>query len=187
MFDELKTTRLTIRKFKPSDMDGLFKVLSDAEAMRYIEAPFTLEQTADFIEQCGICANPLVFALIKDKSNCDAPDHSAETSNDESRAEGRLIGHVIFHPYPDESLARKFGTAYEIGFVIAKEFWHLGIASEITGALIHYSKERGINALVLECDRDNVASIKIAEKFSFYSITTADSPGASLLTFILPL
>ena len=186
MFDELKTTRLTIRKFKPSDVDGLFKVLSDAEVMRYIEPPFTLKQTANFVAQCGICANPLVFALIKDKSNYDAPDHSAWTSNDPT-PESRLIGHVIFHLYPDEALARKFGTVYEIGFVIAKEFWHLGIASEITGALINYSKENGINALVLECDRDNVASIKIAEKFSFYDITMADSLADSLLTFILPL
>ena len=65
MFEELKTPRLTIRKFKPSDVDGLFKVLSDAEVMRYVEPPFTLEKTAEFVKKYGICTNPQVFALIK--------------------------------------------------------------------------------------------------------------------------
>ena len=176
MFEELKTPRLTIRKFKPSDVDGLFKVLSDAEVMRYIEPPFTLEKTAEFVKNYGMCTNPQVFALIKDKSNLKTID-----------GEGPLIGHVIFHRYPDEILAKKHGEVYEIGFIIAKEFWRQGIAGEITEALISYAKESGIKALVLECDKENVASIKIAQKFDFHNITQSETPNDSLLTFILPL
>ena len=163
MLNELKTARLTIRQFKPSDVDGLFKVLSDADVMRYIEPPFDLEKTSGFIEKHGTCDNPRVFALIIDKSKT-------------------LIGHVIFHPYPTEELG--FVNPYEIGFIIAKEFWRQGIASEIADALIVYAKNNGIDGLVLECDKENAAPIRIAGNFGFY---LHESDNNDLLTYFLPL
>ena len=163
-----------MRKFEPSDVDGLFKVLSDEDVMRYIEPPFSLKQTEEFVHKYGICDNPKVFALIYDKSK--SSNESAE-----------LIGHVIFHPFRDEILEAKYGAVYELGFVIAKEFWGKGIAGEITEVLISIAKENEIGVLVIECDKDNAASIRIARKYGFVPYESASSTDDSLISFILPL
>jgi len=43
---------------------------------------------------------------------------------------GELIAHVIYHPFSGED-------CYEIGWVMAKEWWGKGFAGEITRAFIH--------------------------------------------------
>jgi len=71
-----------------------------------------------------------------------------------------MIGHVIYHPFSGED-------RYEIGWVIAKEWWGKGFAEEITRALIHKAKRDGLRCLVIECDPNQEASKKIALKNGF--------------------
>ena len=185
MFEELKTPRLTIRKFKPSDVDGLFEVLGDAEVMRYVEPPFTFEQTKAFVQKYGLCAEPKVFALIYDKSksiNCcnSSQAHTTDT---------KCFGHIIYHSFEDEALEAKYGKGkvFELGFIIAKDFQHKGIATTSANLLINHSRAAGIKALVLECDPCNVAPIRLAEKLGFTPYNQADFSANNLLTFVLPL
>lgn len=171
MFQELKTPRLTIRHLKPSDVDGLYNVLRDADVMRYIEPPFSREQTASFVQTYGLCDNPKMFALIYDKSK-------------------QLIGHLIFHPFDDDTLERKYGKGkvWELGWIIAKAYWHQSLATETTRHIIEYAKQAGIRALVIECDPQCVATINIAAKFGFAQTSpTSSLSQTSLLTFVLPL
>ena len=84
---------ILIRQFKLSDLDELYKVLSDPEVMQYIEPPYSLEQTRIFLIDAGLCYTPLIFAAKKD---------------------GQFIGYVIFHEYDIDS--------YELGWVLAKKY-----------------------------------------------------------------
>ena len=171
MYQGLKTPRLTIRHLKPSDVDGLYNVLCDADVMRYIEPPFSREQTASFVQTYGLCDNLKIFALIYDKSK-------------------QLIGHLIFHPFDDDTLERKYGKdeVWELGWILAKAYWHQGLATEITHCTIEYAKQAGIRALVIECDPQCVATIKIAAKFGFAQTSpTSSLSQTSLMTFVLPL
>ena len=59
---EFETRRLLIRRFTEADAEALYVVLSDPEVMRYIEPPFSLEQTRAFLRDAGLCAPPLVYA-----------------------------------------------------------------------------------------------------------------------------
>jgi ribosomal-protein-alanine N-acetyltransferase len=47
----LETERLVLRSFDAEDLDPLHEILGDAETMRFYPAPFTLEDTAQWIER----------------------------------------------------------------------------------------------------------------------------------------
>ena len=52
-----------IRKMTLDDLDDLYALLSDSEVMRYIEPPFTKEQTVQFLMDAGLSEKPLVYAV----------------------------------------------------------------------------------------------------------------------------
>lgn len=136
----LLTQRCMIRRFTENDTAALHEILSCDEVMEYIEPPFDLEQTRDFIEEAGLCEPPLVYAL-------------------EWRATETVIGHVIFHKYEENS--------YEIGWIISRDYWGKGIASEVTASLIKFAKTLNVSSCVIECDPRQMASIRIAQKHGF--------------------
>ena len=84
----MKTRQLTVRPFREDDLEALFQLLSDPEVMRYLEPPFSREQTADFLHSAGICDPPLIYAV--------------------EDAAGEFVGYVIYHPYGRD--------CYEIGW-----------------------------------------------------------------------
>lgn len=137
---ELFTKRCMIRNFRQEDEKDLYKVLSDAEVMKYIEPVFDMEKTTDFIKNAGLCEPPLVYAV-------------------EILETGKVIGHLIFHCYEKSD--------YEIGWVINRNYWGMGIADELTKAIVEYSKEADIESLVIECDENQAASKNIALKNGF--------------------
>lgn len=136
----LSTQRCLIRKFTENDASDLYEVLSNREVMAFIESPFDLRQTRNFIAEAGLCEPPLVYALVWN-------------------ATAQVIGHVIFHEYEKNS--------YEIGWIIRREYWGMGIASEVTASLIEYAKALNFSSCVIECDPNQTASIRIAQKHGF--------------------
>ena len=116
---DIETKRCRIRQFKQSDVDELYLILSNPKVMEYIEAPFTLEDTKDFLNKNALSYPSRVFAL-------------------EYKQNKKLIGHVIFHEYDEES--------YEIGFILSQDYWRQGIADEITKSLIDYVKNKNIHS-----------------------------------------
>lgn len=75
---DIETKRCRIRQFKESDTDELYLILSNPKVMEYIEEPFTLEDTKEFLNKNALYYPPRVFAL-------------------EYKENKKLIGHVIFH------------------------------------------------------------------------------------------
>ena len=82
----MKTKRLHIRRFQPDDLADLFKLLSDKEVMRYLEKPYTLKRTEQFLQEAGLHKHPLIFAV---EDMC-----------------GNLIGYIIYHPVSYTHLRR---------------------------------------------------------------------------------
>ena len=129
---------LTIRKMRKDDLTSLSRLLADPEVMRYIEPPYTEEQTADFLRFAGLSDPPLIRA-----------------AEDE---QGRFIGYVIYHDYDQDSK--------EIGWVLVKEVWGLGYAESLTAQLLERARAEGKNA-VIECDPGQSVTKHIAGKFGF--------------------
>ncbi|WP_167956544.1 GNAT family N-acetyltransferase [Anaerosporobacter faecicola] len=140
----IETERCNIRSFCKEDASALFRILSNPSVMKYIEEPFTMEQTQQFIEEAGLCEQPLVYAL-------------------ELKENHLLIGHVIYHSYEED--------AYEIGWIIDEKYWGQGIADEITKSLILHAKKTGIKSLIIECDPKQSTTKHIAEKNNFERIS----------------
>lgn len=140
----LETKRCLIRPLSLDDAEALHLCLSDPEVMRHIEPPFTLDKTRGFLRTAGLSSPPLVHALLW-------------------KATDDLIGHVIFHPYPGSE-------DWEMGWVIRRDYWGRGIASEISAALVEFARQHGIPGLIIECDPQQEASLHIAEKLGFQPI-----------------
>lgn len=136
----METRRLRIRPLTARDTEELYAVLSDAEVMRCIEAPFSRQQTAAFIERLSAAEPAPVLAVVWKET-------------------GAVIGQLIYHPYDAEG--------WELGWILRRDFWRRGIADELTAAVIADAGHRGIPALVLACVPGQVVTRHIAEKHGF--------------------
>lgn len=141
----LRTERLRVRRFEPSDLDELAGLLADAEVMRHLEPPFSREQSEEFLKTAGLSENPLIYAV--------------------EDTESRFVGYVIYHLYDD--------GLDELGWVLRRDRWGMGYASELTAAMVSDVLRRGRRALI-ECSPDQTATRVIAEKHGFRLIS--DSP-----------
>ena len=128
---------LSIRKMTEEDLEPLYLLLSDSRVMKYLEPPFSKERTARFLRECGLCGKPLVWSVDN---------------------EDGFIGYVIFHDYDESSL--------EIGWVLYPEYWGKGCASELARRMIVRGRALG-KQLVIECDREQGAAKRIAQKNGF--------------------
>ena len=136
----MNTERLRIRKFQKDDLDDLFALLSDQAVMLYLEEPYTKQKTKMFLYRFGIAEQPLIYAV-------------------ENR-DGAFVGYIIYHPYDKSS--------YEIGWVLHKNQWGKGYASELTKSLIENARAKTQN-LIIECSPSQTVTRHIALKnhFSF--------------------
>ncbi len=128
---------LTIRRMKEKDLECLYLLLSDPRVMKHIEAPYTKEKTAQFLERAGLSSPPLIYAAEKD---------------------GEFIGYVIYHDYDEDSV--------EIGWILYPDCWGRGIASALTEKMIEKASASG-KQTVIECSPEQKITKHIAEKYGF--------------------
>lgn len=129
---------LRIQKFERKDWEPLYELLSDGEVMRYLEPPYTLQQTEKFLGTACLSTEPLIYAV--DDGN------------------GRFIGYVIYHDYGTDGK--------EIGWVLKPDAWGKGYAKELTKKLIEKAQSEG-KSVVIECAPEQSVTKHIAEKFGF--------------------
>ena len=72
----IETKRLVIRDFKPDDAQALHAILGDGETMKYLEEPYSLQKTAEFLHGFCIGRKGAFAACLRDG--------------------GRLIGYLLF-------------------------------------------------------------------------------------------
>ena len=129
----------SIRRFRQEDAAGLYAILSDPAVMRWVEPPYTMEQTVRFLQGKALVSEPAVYALTDSRD--------------------RIVGQVIFHPYDADG--------WELGWIIARSHWGRGVATAVTKALIRRCREDGIAECVIECVPGQAATVRIAQKCGF--------------------
>ena len=102
-----------IRKMTDQDLEPLCVLLSDPDVMRYLEPPYSNEQTRAFL-MAAMSDHPPVYAVDLN---------------------GRFIGYVIYHAYEKESM--------EIGWVLLREHWGKGYASILTKQMVDKAESQG--------------------------------------------
>ena len=113
---------LSIRRMRKEDLGWLYRLLSDPEVMRWLEPPYSMEQTEAFLFRAGLSENPLIYA---------------------AEEQGVPIGYVIDHPYDEQSR--------EIGWILLPAYWavsytHLTLPTkrivEISGGGVSFKKKK---------------------------------------------
>jgi ribosomal-protein-alanine N-acetyltransferase len=142
----LETERLLLRRLVPEDLDALHALYSDPIVRQYFpEGTLTLEETREELEWFlnGHPRHPELglWATIHKES-------------------GQFIGRCGLLPW---TIDDQFEV--EIAYMLGKEYWGQGLASEAAQGIARYAREQlGLTRLICLIDHDNAASIRVAEK-----------------------
>lgn len=141
----LETERLYLRPYKEEDCERLSEIYSDEEVMKYIGrgGAVSKDQTKKGINAWINRLYPEygfgIWALIDKKNDL-------------------LIGHCGFNKLPEDA-----GT--EIAYLLAKDYWGKGIATEISKATLKYGfANLKLNRIVALAYPQNVSSINVIRK-----------------------
>lgn len=132
----METERLILRNFKDTDIDALYDLLKDEEVNTYLPwFPTKDIKEAEAFYEKRLKGKRYAFAIcLKDS---DYP-----------------IGYVCVNE--DDS--------HDLGYGLAKAYWHQGIVSEACLAVIDKLKEDGIPYITATHDINNVRSGKVMQR-----------------------
>jgi ribosomal-protein-alanine N-acetyltransferase len=136
----LSTTRLRLRPLVEEDAKALHPMLADADLMAYsADGPLgTVDDVRTYLAEEAEPGNQRTWAITR-------------TGDD------RAIGWV----------SADGGGVTEIGFILAREAWGRGIASEAVTAVIDRLFAEGRRRVFADADTENVASILLLERLGF--------------------
>jgi len=144
--EPLETARLVLRRPVASDAHAIFQCYaSDPEVTRYLSWPrhTAIEETRMFLqfsdaEWARWPAGPLLIF---------------------SRGDGTLLG--------GSGLGFEAPHRAATGYVLAKDQWGKGYATEVLGAIVEVARSVGVQRLYAICHVDHVASWRVMEKCGF--------------------
>jgi RimJ/RimL family protein N-acetyltransferase len=144
---ELMTTRLRLRDFEVRDYQAVHGFATDLAVVRYVEwGPNTPEETKAFLREAKASADVSPrrrYAL------------AVVVQSDPEKLIGSIELRVV-------SCEHRRG---EIGYVLARESWGLGYATEATCRLLAFGfKELGLHKISATCDPENRASVAVLRK-----------------------
>lgn len=139
----LKTERLSFKYITQDDFEELRSILQDKDVMYAWEYDFTYKDVQDWIdryvalyEKCNLG----YFLIIENVSK-------------------NIIGQAALMPTIIENI-----QYYEIGYILKKEYWHNGYATEAAKALKEYAfNTLDLDEVIFEIRPNNISSRKVAE------------------------
>lgn len=161
----LETERLILRKFTINDLEAIYKIYSDSEVNRFLPwFPLkTMEEAKIFYEE-----------QFESKYNQEsAYNYSICLKKDNSP-----IGYVNIG----------MNESYDFGYGLCKEFWHKGIVTEASQAVIARLKKDDIPYITATHDVNNVRSGNVMKRLGMkyrYSYEEQWQPKDFLVTFRL--
>lgn len=142
----LETSRLLFRHFVLNDVQDLYPLYQDIEIRRYFpDGVLSYEDTKEELEwfMNGHPEYPELglWATIHKES-------------------GKFIGRCGLLPWEIDGK-----TEVEIAYLLKKEFWHQGFATEAANGIMEYGFEKlHLHRLVCLMHPDNIASQRVAER-----------------------
>jgi ribosomal-protein-alanine N-acetyltransferase len=139
----IKTERLRLRKAKLADAEAIFRQYAqDPEVTRYVSwrAHRNLDETREYVQMCLLAWDVgKAFHWVV-----------------ESAEDKQVMGMII---------ARVNAEKWELGYVLARAYWHQGYMTEALKAIIAWAlKQKEIHRVWAVCDVDNQASARVMEK-----------------------
>lgn len=140
----METERLNIRLYRKDEKQNVITLFTDAEVMRRVDTGVMSPATAETLWK----------KLVEDfYPNGKTTIYGVFVKTDES-----YVGHCSIRPRPQKE-------DWEIGYILRKDFWGKGFATEIASRLIKFGfEELKLPKVFATIDEDNTNSIKVAEK-----------------------
>ena len=138
-FAPIETEHLRLRRFRPTDWEGVYAYASDEATNYYLGVgAMTEEETRAWVDkQRGDEWTALAVVLKSD----DVP-----------------IGHLVFHPWYAH-------RTNEIGWAFHERFRGRGYATEAARALLRHAFETlELHRMIATCQPENIASWRVMEK-----------------------
>lgn len=147
MYKELLTERLKLRTVSVEDAEQVYVYSGDsliAKHMIYLPSE-SLAETKEALTEAAA-------EWLKEKPEY----HEFSVLLDRC-----VIGTVTLYYLEEPGLG-------ELGWILNKEYWGHGYITEAAEAVIRYAlEERGLLALIAQCDSRNAASYRVMEKLGF--------------------
>jgi RimJ/RimL family protein N-acetyltransferase len=143
---ELRTERLVLRRFRPQDWGSVHMYGTDPDVVRFMDwGPNSPDETTVWLDRM-----------------IDAYDATPQTQFPfalQRSTDGRLIGSIELQIVSEEH------QRGEMGYVIARDAWGNGYATEAASALLRFGFEQlGLRRISATCDPENAGSGRILEK-----------------------
>ncbi len=148
--DILETDRLLLRHMALDDLDALSTLYRDPEIRRYFpEGVLSAQETQEELEWFR-------------NGHPDHPELGLWATV--YKPSGRFIGRCGLLPWTIDGR-----DEVEVAYLIDKRYWRQGLGSEAARAVLEYGfAQLNLQRLICLIDRDNVASIKVAEKIGMH-------------------
>jgi RimJ/RimL family protein N-acetyltransferase len=143
--ETFETPQLRLRRPLPSDAEAVFEYGSDLEVARFADWP--VRRSIDGLAE----------SLLARAARWDAGEdfYWIITQSCDDRAIGGISCQIT-------------GDSAEIGFLLARQHWGKGWATEATLAVVGLARTMPVlNRLHATCDADNLASARVLEKAGF--------------------
>jgi RimJ/RimL family protein N-acetyltransferase len=159
----LETARLKLRMFAERDVDALATLYADAETMRYVGEGKTFNRQ----ETWRAVSSMLGHWLLRGYGMWAV----------ELKGTGEMIGRAGF-------INPEGWPGFELGWMIAKPYWGRGYATEAAEAALAFAfRELAQDKVISLIRRDNLPSIRVAEKIGAQFDSEVDVLGAPALVY----
>ena len=160
----IETKRLILRRYTEEDEGELYGILSDAVTMAYWPQPFSLLQVRDWIRRSidSYAQEGYGGWAVVEKETMTLLGNCGLTKLE---LDGRMEN--------------------DLGYIIFRDKWNLGYATEAANACMEYAFAAGITRVSANMPFDHVASQRIAEKIGMKRETEFINPrNRDILTYL---
>jgi ribosomal-protein-alanine N-acetyltransferase len=142
----IRTERLVLRDFEEADWKSVHDYASDLEVVRYVDwGPNTIEETKSFIQRA------IAHQHEQPRRNYDLAVAL--------KSQKLIIGGCGIH------VSNPDNREGWIGYVLNRNFWGQGYATETAKALLKFGFEQlNLHRIFATCDPANIASARVLEK-----------------------
>ena len=150
----LETSRLFLVPSSMKYFEERARISSDIENTRFMMfLPNPPNETKNYLEKCELqwkSENQTLFEfdiLLKEENN-------------------KFIGGISFELlFDDPEIVKKFGNnCADMGWLLDKNFWNKGFASESAKCVLEFAKSLGVKKMIAQCDAENIGSWRVMEK-----------------------
>lgn len=141
----METERLNIRLYREDEKQYVTDLFTDAEVMRHVDN--------------GVLSSHVAEALWKKLIEDFYPNGKTTIFGIFAKDDEKYIGHCSIRPRPTKP------EEWEISYILKKDAWGKGFATEIAARLIRFGfEELNLPQIFATIDEDNLNSVKVAEK-----------------------